>query len=57
MKDIKLLLTSAVIAAFMGLQAWTLHEVVNLKVSVAELSARVTTLSPPNQSTKAIALK
>lgn len=40
------LIISAVIAAALALEAWTLREVVSLKVSVAQLSERVATLNP-----------
>ena len=32
---------SAIIAAALGLQAWTLHEVVSLKVQLAEMNTKL----------------
>jgi hypothetical protein len=40
------LIAGAVITASCALQAWTLKEVVDLKVHVAELTVRIDTLTP-----------
>jgi hypothetical protein len=47
------LIASALVAAIFALEAWTLKAVVDLKVEVATLSARVSAITP----TKAIAIK
>lgn len=51
------LIVSAFIAAILGLEAWTLKSVVEIKVQVADLSARVSALSAPTLNTKTIAQK
>ncbi len=51
------LIVSAFVAAILGLEAWTLKSVVDVKVQVAELSARVSVLSTPIANTKSLAQK
>jgi hypothetical protein len=43
------LIAGAVISAVLALEAWTLKAVVDLKVQVAELSARVSAFTPKTQ--------
>jgi len=40
------LIASALISAALALEAWTLTEVINIKVQVAVLSARVSAIAP-----------
>lgn len=42
------LIAGSIISAVLGLQAWTLTAVVDLKVQVAELKTQVAAMSPRN---------
>jgi hypothetical protein len=47
-------IASGLVAAVLALEAWTLKAVVDLKVEVAALSARVAAIAPQNKTTIAI---